>query len=526
LIIGIITALAVVLAGTLYFVVFRSSDDSEPAIASDTHPTISVDGVDLAAEVITPRGPAHPPLVVIPGSFGDAGGPKNFHEVSLLFARAGYQVVAYGQRGFGGSTGKIDFAGPATQKDAREVITWALDHTHADPKRVAMFGTSYGGGVSLLTAAHDPRVRVVAALSTWTDFAESYTSIGTPHTNALRSIIGNTDAASDYNPDLRHLQNTLLDRPADLAPLLRRMSPVRSPASYVKQLNKNKPAIMIANAFEDSYFGPSQLIPFFDRLHTPKRLELAPGDHGGPERSALSGTTNDVLNDVRAWFDHYLRGAPNGINKEEPIVVKDVRTGELHPYRSWPEATKRDHTDLAKPTSGASPDVSTVTTWTSTIRANTDSGANSGPIQLVPSPSYQPPRIKMSALAPNTCLVWGGPVVTNGLNLTGTPTVTLNVAATKPTATLFLYLYDVTSDGSGSLVDLQPYTATGLTAQATKQVSIAMQPTSWSVPAGDRLVLVLDTADPHYQSLTPPGTTITVTSNKKDTAAFSVPASV
>ena len=521
---AVITVAVVVLAVTLYFVVFNRSTHHERGIAADVHKTISVDGVDLAAEVITPNGVTRPPLIVMPGSFG--GGPDSYHQISLLFARAGYQVVAYGQRGFGGSTGKIDFAGSATQQDARDVITWALDHTHADPKRIAMFGTSYGGGISLLTAAHDPRVRVVAALSTWTDFADTYTDVGTPHTNALRSIIGNPKTAPDYDSALRHLQSTLLDHPAELGPVLRRMSPVRSPASYVSELNKNKPAIMIANAFEDSYFGPSQLIPFFDKLTTAKRLELAPGDHGSPERSALSGIANDVITDVRAWFDHYLRGAPNQINKEDPIVVKDVRTGELHAYRTWPQATKKDQTDLLKPTSGASTQVTSTTTWTSTIAANTDSGANSGPIQLVGSPSYRPPSIKMSALAPSTCLVWNGPALTNGLSLSGTPSLSLNVAATAPTATMFLYLYDVTADGTGSLVDLQPYTATGLKAQTATPLTINMQPVTWSVPAGDRLVLVLDTSDPHFLSLTPPGTTITVTSNKNDTATFSVPASV
>jgi hypothetical protein len=43
------------------------------------------------------------------------------------------------------------------------------------------------------------------------------------------------------------------------------------------------------------------------------------------------------------------------------------------------------------------------------------------------------------------------------------------------------------------------------------------------VPAGDRLTLVIDTADPHFQSLTPPNTTLTITSSKDSTAAFYTP---
>ena len=520
LIVGAVIAVAVILATTLYFVVFRSSSSKpERGIASDVLKKIPVDGADLAAEVLTPRNVANPPLIVFPGSFGS--NVKTVHQVSVLFARSGYEVVAYGQRGFGGSSGKVDFAGPATQHDARAVITWSLQHTHADPKRIAMLGMSYGAGISLLTAAHDPRVRAVAALSTWTNFADSYLDVGTPHTIPLRTVLGGTSKASTYDPALQHLQNVLLDHPADLGQALHQMSPIRSPDTYVKQLNKNNPAIMIANGFQDSYFNPSQLISFVDQLKTPKRLELGPGDHGGPERGSLSGLPNDVIEDVQAWFGHYLRGSDNGINKENPILVRDSRTGELHPLRSWPELTRKDRIPLWKP--GTTPTSSGSSSWESTITAGTDSTADSGAIQLVPSTSYQPPTVKIDTISGAAAFTWTSPPLENGLDLLGTPSLTVNVGATSPTATLFLYLYDVAPDSTGTLIDEQPYTTSGLRTQPHSK-TIAMQPMAWSLPAGDRLTLVVDTVDPRYLSLTPAGTRITVSSNKQHRASFSSPA--
>lgn len=520
IIVGAAIALLAVLAVTLYFTIWYDGSASRTrGVASDAKKTISVDGVELAAEVVTPLGAARPPLIVLPGSFG--GNPEATHQVSLFLARGGYVVVSYAQRGFGGSTGKVDFGGPATQRDASAVITWALSHTNADPKRVGMLGFSYGAGISLLTAAHDPRVKAVAALSTWTNLANTYTDVGTPHTNALRSIIGDKHDASDYDATTRRLQATLLDHPGDLGAVLKRISAVRSPDHYIKQLNKNKPAIMIANAFSDSLFGPSQLIPFFTALKTPKRLELAPGDHGGPERSALDGDSNEVLNDVRAWFDHYLRGVPNNINREDPIVVKDGRTGELRTFKSWPTPTKSDCAQLPPPTNDTNSASSA--TWLATIKADTDSGSNSAPIELVPSSSYRPKTAKIAALSQKAGLIWNGPTLPNGLQTAGTPKLTLNIAATAHTATLYLYLYDVTSNGVGTLIDFQPYTATNLKPVATPH-TIELQPLSWSAPPGDRLTLVIDTADPHYLSLTPPGTTVTLTSNKLDSASFCTPA--
>ena len=47
--------------------------------------------------------------------------------------------------------------------------------------------------------------------------------------------------------------------------------------AVIGALNKNRPAIMMANGYQDSIFGPQQLVDFFAGLTTPKRLQLAPG---------------------------------------------------------------------------------------------------------------------------------------------------------------------------------------------------------------------------------------------------------
>jgi predicted acyl esterase len=334
-------------------------------------------------------------------------------------------------------------------------------------------------------------------------------------------LIGNSKNRDDYDATTRHLQSTLLDHPATLGPELHSISAVRSPATYVKQLRKNNPAIMISNGFEDSIFNPSQLIPFFDKLKSPKRLELSPGDHGGPERGALSGTPNEIINDVLAWFNHYLKGVDNHINTEDPIVVKDVRTGELRPLKSWPTTTRKDRTELPKPNQTSTDGVPSVT-WTATMHTGTDSGADSSVAQFVAQEFYRAPTLDFAKLDKKAAFFWSSPAVQAGLPMIGDPSLRIDVAASAPTVTMYLYLYDVTADGVGTLVDMQPYTATGLSTKP-KTLTITMQPIAYSVPAGDRLTLVIDTADPHFQSLTPPNTTLTITSSKDSTAAFYTP---
>ncbi|HKC29426.1 MAG TPA: CocE/NonD family hydrolase C-terminal non-catalytic domain-containing protein, partial [Jatrophihabitans sp.] len=227
-----------------------------------------------------------------------------------------------------------------------------------------------------------------------------------------------------------------------------------------------------------------------------------------------------TVDDVHSWFDHFLRGADNGIDQQNPISLKDVRTGELHSYTSWPAATNHDRAPLGPP--GATPQVTTnpPATWSATIKAGTDTTATSGPMQFVPIDAYRPPTVTMKTISTTNAFVWNGPTLPSGLGLRGSPTVHIRLAASAPTATVFLYLYDVTPAGLGTLIDMQPYTATGLHADRPKDLSIDMQPMCWSLPTSDHLTLVIDTVDPRYQSLTPSGTTITVSSTQKQPASF------
>jgi predicted acyl esterase len=101
--------------------------------------------------------------------------------------------------------------------------------------------------------------------------------------------------------------------------------------------------------------------------------------------------------------------------------------------------------------------------------------------------------------------------------------VHLTLASAARAATVFAYLYDVAPDGAGTLLDMAPYSATGLT--TSRAVTFDMQPTSYTVPAGHRIALVVDAADPRYPSLAPRGTTLTVSSSSADPAALTLPTS-
>jgi dipeptidyl aminopeptidase/acylaminoacyl peptidase len=148
-------------------------------------------GTVLKANVVTPAGADGTrsyPLIVLPTSWGLP--QVEYLAQAQKLANSGYVVVSYNARGFWQSGGEIEVAGPPDIVDASKVIDWALANTPADAQKVGMAGVSYGAGISLLAAAHDKRIKAVAALSGWADLIESIYSGRTQHAQAAALLDG------------------------------------------------------------------------------------------------------------------------------------------------------------------------------------------------------------------------------------------------------------------------------------------------------------------------------------------------
>jgi pimeloyl-ACP methyl ester carboxylesterase len=86
------------------------------------------------------------------------------------FARAlvplGYVCLAFDYRGFGRSQGLRGRLVPQEQvEDARAAISFMETVPEVDPGAISLIGWALGGGVAIVTAADDPRVRCVVAMN-------------------------------------------------------------------------------------------------------------------------------------------------------------------------------------------------------------------------------------------------------------------------------------------------------------------------------------------------------------------------
>jgi putative CocE/NonD family hydrolase len=482
-------------------------------------------GVPLSAYVLTPAGDGKFPLLVMPVSWGE---PRTYYlGAAKKLAAHGYAVVTYAQRGFSTSGGEIDFAAKPTQADVSSVIDWALANLPARADEIGAVGLSYGGAVSLLAAERDPRIKAVVAMSVWADLAGSLFPNHTPAEAALAALfrVGASTGRLDTELTAFGTQYAAGDVTGAARTFLA-MSPSRSAATHVAALNKNHPAVMLANGFQDSVLPPGQLVDFFTKLTGPKRLELSVGDHIGPEYSGLSGGDNVIWTDATAWLDHLLRAKTSGAAAPDTVRLQDVATRKWHNYPNWAAVGRPTTLYLGGPSGAASGTLgsSRPSGWTDQIGTGADTIANAPAEHFDGKKPYPVTAgVHMDRIDRSRAALWSAPAVRAATLVQGRPSLHVTVTPSAADVSLYVYLYDVDASGSGALMSYEPYTLLNATPGAASTIDIRTEPISWTVPAGHRLTVVVDTLDPRYRTLGTPHSTVTFSSPAGDPSTLAVP---
>jgi hypothetical protein len=256
----------------------------------------------------------------------------------------------------------------------------------------------------------------------------------------------------------------------------------RSALTYLSQINAHRPAVLMANAYGDSIFGPDPLVDFFGGLTGPKRLELAAGDHAVVEATGLVGLDNHVWTSVRRWFDQYLSNVDTGIAAEPPVVLRTPggQTGEG--YADWAHVS----TGTARyPLSGAR-------IWT-----GLDTTADAGVAILsngLTGLTGITPTVWLPTVSRINGAVWDLGAQATGTHIRGITRLRMTLGSAPGAGTLVGYLYDADQWGTGHLITQAPVTWTGPTGSVETVFPVA----AYDVPAGHHLVLVVDTRDPLY----------------------------
>ncbi|MGV9879656.1 CocE/NonD family hydrolase [Streptomyces sp. NPDC003006] len=456
----------------------------------------------LRSVVVQPRSRGPHPLVLIPSPWG--GNALYGMQVAARLAERGYVAISYSERGFGGSTGRVEVAGSGDVADLSAVIDWALGATTADPERIGVVGTSYGGGVSLLGAAADPRIDAVAALSGWSGLLSSLI-LGDTRARMVglalyRSGISNGSLTADADRMLRGFIDPGLVPEEELM----RWAQERSPIGVVDRINDNGTAVLLGQAWSETVFPPGPLLDLFDALSGPKRIELQPGDHASVEVPGLLGLGSVIWDSVYHWFDAHVAGT--GPGPRQGVVIRPrpgpERAEEHYPDRASATLPARklhlgggnDGVLAARPAAGPA----------HTIDLGRDTMAAVG----VPLATYSlealtgdPPTTLLPLVDRSAAGVWHGSAAMTTTRLRGAPRLSLDVVPSAGQGTLVAYLMAVDGNGVGRMIGHAPASWEGATAGARRTVEFRFQPTAYDFPAGDRITLVVDGQDLLYADL-------------------------
>ncbi|WP_286718033.1 alpha/beta fold hydrolase [Thalassolituus sp. UBA2009] len=496
-----LTPALTLVAGLLNKGVFPQSD----AYTSDDDIVISADdGVELAANIFVPtQVPGLKPAVIFINSW--ALNEYEYLTEAARFAEEGFIVLSYSTRGFGTSGGLIDTAGPLDMADLSRVIDYLIANYEVDPQRIGAAGISYGSGISLLGAAHDSRIRAVAALSTWGSLSEALYGNETP-----RLVWG----------ELLTLSSGLLGRPDPIIKatwddvLARRnidaiydWTDVRSPLNYVDQINSNGTAVYISQNWGDNLFQVNSVLDLFSQLNGAKHIDLQAGTHAGPEIVGMIGGGNThVLNNMHRWFAQYLQGKDNAMEDQQPVNMKVKFSSGYEQHSEYPLNNTRTVQWYLQPRtafkSGQLSDSPYQGWFAADNRINSlfDTLATTQ-IPLL-SQMFEQANLRVTApiglIDRSFGITFIGERLSAPLKIRGKAEMSLMIQPKHEKAQLVAYLYDMDALGIGTLITHAPMTLHEAEAGKKIRVDFALTATAYDVPAGHKLVLAIDTEDLLY----------------------------
>jgi putative CocE/NonD family hydrolase len=493
------------------------------------------DGVELSALLFFPdgsgpdgSGPWPAVMEALPYRKDDltAGYRPSYAEL----AEHGYVVCWLDVRGTGSSGGiATDEYSRAERRDLVEVIDWLATRDWS-AGTVGMFGTSYGGFNSLQAALERPPalkaiVPIFASDDRYGDDVHYFGGVLKQldvvdyptymvAMNALPPVpaIWGEDWRDEWDRRVERLDPWFLTWLSH-----QRRDDYWRYGSAREVIEDIDAATMIVAGWADGYTNIAfRSLP---RFRAPARLLIGPWAHAATETST-PGPNVRLTPELVRWFDRWLKGIDNGIDREPPIVLFAERSTLPDPLRAevrgtwrfepaWPPARlSPTELSLAKAeagglASGDGPDELT-------IRGDVGAQAWISCAGVMPwtQPDDQRPDEERS-------LTYTWEPLDREVEILGHPTFRVRVNADVPVAYLSAKVCDVFPDGASSLVvrgllnlahregSAEPVT---LEPGVPTEIELELEACSWTFEEGHRIRLDIASADwPNAWSPPQPG---------------------
>lgn len=498
------------------------------------------DGIRLAASLYLPTtdGPWPVLLEALPYRKDDLTA-HYAGEYERFAGEFGYAVCRLDIRGTGSSEGVPQGEYTAQELDDLEVtIAWlaALEWSNGN---VGMFGTSWSGFNSLAAAMRrPPALKAICSIFASDDrYADDVHYFG----GALKQL----DHA-DW-PLYMFVENVLPPVPGiygdgwreqwelrmrEAEPWVLRQLEEQTYSDYWKQssLRENYAAIraatMLVCGWSDGYKNIS--LRAMANLRCPRRLLFGPWSHA-PTETCLPGPNADIVPQMARWWDRWLKGLDNGVDREPPIALFARRptkpapdlarlNGEWRFEPGWPLERSVDEPmrldEAQTPGRGAAP--------TDDLEVRGDVGWTAW-ISCAGGLPWGQPMDQRPDEAYSLGYEWGP--LDREVEILGYPRVEVTVASSAPVAYLSAKLCDVFPDGTSALVTrgLLNLTHRGSREEPSRlepgtayEVAFELEVASWVFEPGHRIRL--DLAGTDWPNAWPPPGPVTLTVHRGGSA--------
>lgn len=433
------------------------------------------DGVKIAIDVALPKD--LPPDAKIPAVMkltryhrSEAG--EGIDGIEKFFTSYGYAVVSVDARGTGASFGLWPIPWSRDEiADGGEVVAWIVARKWSNGK-VGAVGNSYDGtSAQMLAVPNHPAVKAVIPRHYEFDV---YTDVAFPGGIFNEWMIKNWNQANhelDLKPGVKpvdadkdksmlgealksHAGNiNIYDAAGKLT--FRDDTPFNSFSiddfsvhSFQKQIEKSGAAINNWGSWLDAGTADAVLRSFMT-FKNPQRTMIGAWNHGASQNA--SPYLNPASQSVRQrfewlrFFDHYLKDVDTKTLPDRTLYYYTMGEEKWKTTKSWPPAGSEtlrgyfnaDNTlTLAAPTADAGADKYTVDFEATTGMKNRWTTQLGGPVTY-PDRAEEDKRLLTYTSAP----------LSEDIEITGYPVITLQVASTVSDSAFFIYLEDVDETG-------------------------------------------------------------------------------
>ncbi len=285
------------------------------------------DGTSIAYDLYRPAGA--PPAGGWPGVLvlhGLGGSKDEVAPVAQILAAHGYAALAYSDRGSGTSTGELELAGPKETSDERAMELFFARLPQVSDTKIGAWGVSYGGGQIWNGIVAGIPFKAAEVVATWTDL---YSALWPGNVARSGIVAGFAEAVAARSPLIARLQTDAV-RSNDL-PALREIAAQRS---SITKLAGVKTPVYLFQGRVDYAFDVSQALNGYNRVRGPKHLYV--GQFGHPPSTFPGPDYAYVLAQGLAWYDHYLKGLPNGIDRSKPVTIAAASGDKRASYAGVP----------------------------------------------------------------------------------------------------------------------------------------------------------------------------------------------